>query len=365
MTRSLARRWSGRRKAAPTLAEPEADHTATWNVKLSPGGIRDIEFLTQCLQRVYGGADPWLSSPVAASTLVALHRLHDKGHLDGHDFYRLSSAYQFLRRVEHRLQLRDGLQRHTLPARDAQPSGALERLARRCGIEAPAGQAADLLLARVRQHFTEVREIYQRLILPHRTAEPAPAPAGDSRLHAGGLLRRVVGEYPHAAQATREAVAAGDAFARRGLDRYLTAALLDPPTMQKLEEHPEWLARAAALFSRSDFAVEQLSRHASDVDLLAESGASQAAPDRNEQRELFAEQSLARIRAAHRRRGLRALIRSSLGHAKPFDTFAALTADADWALASVLPFAQAQTEAAADAQVEAPFVVLGLGRLGS
>ncbi|MGH9789995.1 MAG: hypothetical protein ACRD5W_02185 [Candidatus Acidiferrales bacterium] len=99
--------------------------------------------------------------------------------------------------------------------------------------------------------------------------------------------------------------------------------------------------------------------------MLAESGAWQAAPDRNEQRELFAEQSLARIRAAHRRRARRALIRSSLGHAKPFATFAALTADADWALASVLPFAQAQTEAAADAQVEAPFVVLGLGRLGS
>ncbi|MGH9791874.1 MAG: hypothetical protein ACRD5W_11745, partial [Candidatus Acidiferrales bacterium] len=141
MTRSLARGWSGRRKAAATLAEPQADRAATWNVKLSPGGLRDIEFLTQCLQRVYGGADPWLSSPVAASTLVALQRLHDKGHLSGRDFFRLSSAYQFLRRVEHRLQLRDGLQRHTLPGRDAPPPGPLERLARRCGVEAPPGQA--------------------------------------------------------------------------------------------------------------------------------------------------------------------------------------------------------------------------------
>lgn len=374
MTRSLARaarRWStpaeeveegGRRKAAPTA---EADHGVTWNVKLSSGGIRDIEFLTQCLQRVYGGADPWLASPVAASTLVALQRLHDKGHLSGRDFFRLSSAYQFLRRVEHRLQLRDGLQRHTLPGRDAAPPGALERLARRCGIEAPPGQAADALLARIGQHFAEVREVYRRLILPHRAAEPATAPAEDSPLHAGGLLRSVAQQYPRAAQAAQESAAGGNAFARRGLDRYLTSGLLDSATMRKIEERPGWLARAAELFSRSDFAVEKLARHVSDIDMLEEHANARATTDGDQRSEVVEEQSLADIRTSYRRRLLGALIRSALGEAKPFETFASLTADADWALAAALPFARAHVEASAGGLAEAEFVILGLGRLGS
>ncbi len=376
MTRSLARGWSGRRKGTPAAeveeggrrkAAPtaEGDHGVTWNVKLSPGGIRDIEFLTQCLQRVYGGADPWLASPAAASTLVALQRLHDKGHLSGRDFFRLSSAYQFLRRVEHRLQLRDGLQRHTLPGREATPPGALERLARRCGIEAPPGQSAEALLARIGQDFAEVREVYQRLILPHRAAESATAPAEDSPLHAGGLLRRVARQYPRAAQAAQESAAGGNAFARRGLDRYLTTALLDPTTMRKLEEQPGWLARAAELFARSDFAVEQLARHVSDIDLLAEGADARVTMEGEARREVAAEQSLAGIRTGYRRRVLRALIRSALGDAKPFETFASLTADADWALAAALPFAVAHIEASAGLMAEAQFVILGLGRLGS
>jgi glutamate-ammonia-ligase adenylyltransferase len=46
------------------------------NVKLAPGGIRDIEFLVQCLQRLYGQQDPWVR---AGSSLVGLHKLHEKG----------------------------------------------------------------------------------------------------------------------------------------------------------------------------------------------------------------------------------------------------------------------------------------------
>ena len=44
------------------------------DVKLDRGGIRDIEFLVQCLQRVYGGAEPWLRS---GGTLFSLQKLHD------------------------------------------------------------------------------------------------------------------------------------------------------------------------------------------------------------------------------------------------------------------------------------------------
>src|SRR5437868_4985938 len=77
------------------------------DIKIDHGGIRDIEFLVQCLQRVYGGAEPWLSS---GGTLFSLQKLHDKGHLTGKEFHDLSTTYEFLRQIEHRLQLRMGQQ---------------------------------------------------------------------------------------------------------------------------------------------------------------------------------------------------------------------------------------------------------------
>src|SRR4029077_5761843 len=82
------------------------------DVKIDRGGIRDIEFLVQCLQRVYGGAEPWLRS---GGTLFSLQKLHDKRHISSRDFHELTSAYAFLRHLEHRLQLRQGQQVHRLP----------------------------------------------------------------------------------------------------------------------------------------------------------------------------------------------------------------------------------------------------------
>ncbi len=96
----------------------------TIDVKLDRGGIRDIEFVVQCLQRLHGGADPWVRH---GGTLLALARLQDKGHLSGAEYGRLAASYQFLRHLEHRLQFEDDLQTHTLP----EDFGARELLARR------------------------------------------------------------------------------------------------------------------------------------------------------------------------------------------------------------------------------------------
>ena len=101
-----------RRQQGKTLGEAEA----TIDVKIDRGGIRDIEFLVQCLQRVYGGAEPWLRS---GGTLFSLHKLHDKGHISGKEFHDLTSGYEFLRHLEHRLQLREGQQTHRLPLSEA------------------------------------------------------------------------------------------------------------------------------------------------------------------------------------------------------------------------------------------------------
>src|SRR5262249_25055871 len=71
------------------------------DIKLTRGGIRDIEFLVQCLQRLHGGREPWLRH---GGTLFALFRLHEKSLLSSSEYGRLTEAYQFLRNVEHRLQ---------------------------------------------------------------------------------------------------------------------------------------------------------------------------------------------------------------------------------------------------------------------
>ncbi|MFM9905046.1 MAG: hypothetical protein ACKVQJ_10805 [Pyrinomonadaceae bacterium] len=83
-----------------------------YNVKLGPGGIREIEFLAQALQLAYGGRDPWLRSP---HTLISLSRLADRKHLSESELTKLSAAYTFLRRTEHVLQMENGVQTHIVP----------------------------------------------------------------------------------------------------------------------------------------------------------------------------------------------------------------------------------------------------------
>src|SRR5205814_2615587 len=123
------------------------------DVKLTPGGIRDIEFLVQCLQRLHGGAEPWVRH---GGTMLALARLQDKGFLTGAEYGRLASAYQFLRHLEHRLQFEEDRQTHRLPEDPAE----LELIARRM----PGGLSAESLLRELHRHFAQVLEMYDRVV---------------------------------------------------------------------------------------------------------------------------------------------------------------------------------------------------------
>jgi glutamate-ammonia-ligase adenylyltransferase len=96
------------------------------HVKLGVGGIRDVEFHIQALQLLYGAQDPWLRE---RNSLRALHRLAERGYLSWEESGQLAHAYEFLRRIEHRLQILHAFQTHTLPADMAE----LAKLARRLG----------------------------------------------------------------------------------------------------------------------------------------------------------------------------------------------------------------------------------------
>ena len=109
------------REAREMKARAEAELTKKGlgerELKRGRGGIRDIEFAVQLLQLVHGRDDDRIRS---ATTLVALAQLAAGGYVERRDVGRLGDAYVFLRTVEHRLQLRDERQTHTLPGDEAE-----------------------------------------------------------------------------------------------------------------------------------------------------------------------------------------------------------------------------------------------------
>ena len=84
------------------------------NVKLGPGGIREIEFIAQVFQLIRGGRDQRLQ---IKPTCTVLTRLAERGVLPQEVCERLTEAYGFLRKLEHRLQYLDDAQTHSLPER--------------------------------------------------------------------------------------------------------------------------------------------------------------------------------------------------------------------------------------------------------
>jgi glutamate-ammonia-ligase adenylyltransferase len=157
------------RRLKEKIDRQEAEKGRGFNVKLARGGIREIEFIAQALQLAYGGREPWVRS---AQTLIVLARLAEKGYLSEPERSRLSSAYTFLRTVEHRLQMEHGVHTHTLPVGHER----MELVARRSGYGGRPGPAAafesDLQL-----HTSAVRAIYNRVFhQPAQTDEVSAAP---------------------------------------------------------------------------------------------------------------------------------------------------------------------------------------------
>jgi glutamate-ammonia-ligase adenylyltransferase len=133
------------------------------NLKLGMGGIREIEFLAQTLQLVWGGREPALR---VRATLAALPALVAAGHLSGCTAEQLAAAYRFLRRLEHRLQMVADRQTHSLPEKPE----ALDAFALFAGYQDAAGLAAELL-----HHLDRVRAAYRELF---EAVPDAPEGAG-------------------------------------------------------------------------------------------------------------------------------------------------------------------------------------------
>ncbi|MFT4136732.1 bifunctional [glutamine synthetase] adenylyltransferase/[glutamine synthetase]-adenylyl-L-tyrosine phosphorylase [Microbacterium sp.] len=150
---------------------PPAD--VAYQLKLGPGGIRDIEFTVQLLQLVHGLADDGIRQ---RGTLEALQALVAEGYIGRADAAAFSHDYRTLRVLEHRVQLA-GLQRtHLMPATD----DGLRTLARASGL-AETGPAVWELWERVKR---EVRDIHVRVFYRPLLSAVAALPAEQRTLSA-------------------------------------------------------------------------------------------------------------------------------------------------------------------------------------
>ena len=146
-----------RRLKARAEEEVSRRGLAQRELKRGRGGIRDIEFAVQLLQLVHGPSDPELRAP---STLGALRALAAGGYVGASDAATFEEAYRFLRTVEHRLQLYEDQQVHTVPT----GKEARTRLARVLGYRDGASETAVAQLDReLSRHQAAVRAIHERL----------------------------------------------------------------------------------------------------------------------------------------------------------------------------------------------------------
>ena len=236
------------------------------DVKLDRGGIRDIEFLVQCLQRVYGGGESWLRS---RGTLFALQKLHDKEHISGKDFHNLTNAYEFLRNLEHRLQLRQGQQTHRLPQSQAE----LHSLARSLTREGTAAPSPGEFLAHVQRRMSAVAEIYQRVIYREQSQDQTaldfqlrPEITATHENSYSQMMQRLAVDSPR----LRDLAARSDLsqHARRNLDRFLSSAGTTSERYGAVLRSPEAVERALTIFEFSEYLTDILVRHPADVSLL-------------------------------------------------------------------------------------------------
>ena len=372
-------RISSRRRYARTLTRIPLG----LDVKLDRGGIRDIEFLVQCLQRVYGGEEIWLRS---GGTLFSLQKLHDKGHISGQDFHQLTQAYEFLRRLEHRLQLRHGQQTHRLPASPP----ALEVLARSMGARAGGGAIDDphTLLTLLHQHMGAVTAIYQRLVHAQRSMQqraeaepefalrPAPAPEGGVEDSYSQILHRLSTDSPPLYQlAARRDLSSRT---RRNLFRFLASALTSSQRYAAVLNSATAVEQALSVFESSDHLSDILVRHPEEITVVAEiagaqhvghagelhftAGSQPVQPDSLAGATTHPER-LALIRRSHRRRTFASGVTDLLAPRSVFQSLAAATATADTAIATALEVAC--SEALRGDGRHIGFSIAALGRLGT
>jgi glutamate-ammonia-ligase adenylyltransferase len=244
------------------------------DVKLGPGGIREIEFIAQALQLVRGGRDAELR---VRPTLQALEVLCAKRLLPSDAGGELGEAYVFLRNVEHRLQYLDDAQRHDLPVQ-AEDQAALAQMA---GFASWAQfrERLEAHCAAVTRHFNEA------FAAPAEPQEPWPEHPRLAALRASQRyaalpdesrrrLDALVPALARAAQATPDA----EATLARGVD-LIEAIASRAAYLALLAERRDALERVTRIIGASSWAAEYVTRHPLLLDELLDDRVLYSPPD--------------------------------------------------------------------------------------
>jgi len=331
------------------------------DIKLAPGGIRDIEFLVQCLQRLHGGRETWVRH---GGTLFALSRVYGKNLLSASEYARLASAYEFLRHIEHRLQFYDDRQTHTLPTHPEE----LELLARKMPAESGEPLTAESLQVRLEEHLGNVQEMYARVMQARKPMYYIPLD-GDTahrwqpldldlpRTAPSNLARYLEQLAPQLAAVLARAKL------NRGRERFevfLEKISDDSEWLARLERDSKMVERVADIFEHSQYFGDQLLRH---PELLAGLGSSEAPPEEVPQEAIDDSPAL---RSYFRRHMFRIQSDSLLGSAAIFETLERTSDLADAVIAAAYRIALAEAPPPANPRYEPArqMMAVSLGRLG-
>nr|WP_281497498.1 bifunctional [glutamine synthetase] adenylyltransferase/[glutamine synthetase]-adenylyl-L-tyrosine phosphorylase [Ornithinimicrobium sp. F0845] len=360
---------------------------APWQLKLGPGGLRDIEFSVQLLQLVHGRTDEELHS---GTTLEALAALRDGGYVARDDAHALDDAYRFLRVLEHRVQLHRLRRTHLMPSTEADQ----RRLGRSLGER---GDAATAVVQRWRAQQREVRRLHERLFYRPLLAAVAKLSSDEVRLspEAARVRLGALG-FRDPAGAMRHLESLTDGVSRRAtIQRHLLPVMLgwfadgaDPDAgllafrrisdtlgtthwyLKMLRDEGSAAERLAHVLATSRYAVELLIQAPESVSLLGEPTGLQpvsretlhsrmvAAAERHED----PADAFTGIRAVRARELLRLVLADLVGEIDQPALRAALTELTDELLSAALLIATRAV--VGDADPAARMLVVGMGRLG-
>jgi glutamate-ammonia-ligase adenylyltransferase len=374
-----------RRRVEEHVPTAEADR----QLKLGPGGLRDIEFSVQLLQLVHGRADETLRS---GTTLEALAALRDGGYVGRDDAAVLDTAYRLLRVLEHRVQLHRLRRTHQMPKEESE----LRRLGRSLGER---GDAATTIVQRWRSQQREVRRLHERLFYRPLLAAVAKLSTDQAQLSPEAARERLAAlgfHDPAGAMRHLEVLTAG-VSRRATIQRHLLPVMLgwfadgaDPDAgllafrrisdalgtthwyLRMLRDEGTAAERLAHVLASSRYAVDLLIRSPETVALLGDpaglvpleragldSRMSVAGSRQEEAAEAF--QAVRTVRA---RELLRIVLADLVGALDEAGVRAALTDLTDALLGAALDIATRTVLRDRDEDLAVRLLVVGMGRLG-
>jgi glutamate-ammonia-ligase adenylyltransferase len=261
------------------------------HIKLGPGGIREIEFIAQVFQLIRGGREPALQ---IRPTLQVLALLVERRLLPAESAHELTAAYDFLRRLEHRLQYVGDAQTHRLPSGDEERRQIARSMAHADwpGFLATLDAHRGIVGRHFEQIFSEPEEGRIRWPALGRTAvddDPLERLSTLGFRQPRAMLERLhsfreSGRYLQLPASNRErldalgprlidaaaATTTPDATWQRGLD-FLDTISRRGAYLALLQQYPQALMKLAELIGSSSWAADYLTRHPILLDELLDS----------------------------------------------------------------------------------------------